>query len=116
MYADKQTASIVHAVSETNRRRTVQAAFNLANGIVPKSTSRTILDVQPAEPLPAKGRRAVQIAGLELKKLDSLDGVRSAIEKLRAEMKQAAADLEFERAAALRDKARELEQLELQMR
>ena len=116
MYADKQTDSIVHALGETNRRRVVQAEFNKANGIVPKSATRTILDVQPAEPMPAKGRRAVQIAGLELKKLDSLDGVRAAIEKLRSEMKQAAADLEFERAAALRDKARELEQLELQMR
>ena len=116
MYADKQTASIVHALGETNRRRTVQAEFNKANGIIPKSATRTILDVQPAEPMPAKGRRSVQIAGLELKKLDSLDGVRAAIEKLRSEMKQAAADLEFERAAALRDKARELEQLELQMR
>jgi excinuclease ABC subunit B len=116
MYADKQTASIVHALGETNRRRAVQAEFNKANGIVPKSATRTILDVQPADPMPAKGRRSVQIAGLELKKLDSLDGVRAAIEKLRSEMKQAAADLEFERAAALRDKARELEQLELQMR
>ncbi len=116
MYADKQTESIVHAVGETNRRRAVQAEFNRVNGIVPKSATRTILDVQPAEPLPAKGRRAPQFAGLELKKLDSLDGVRAAIEKLRSEMKQAAADLEFERAAALRDKARELEQLELQMR
>ncbi len=116
MYADKQTDSIVHALGETNRRRAVQAEFNKANGIVPKSATRTILDVQPAEPMPAKGRRIVQIAGVELKKLDSLDGVRAAIEKLRSEMKQAASDLEFERAAALRDKARELEQLELQMR
>ncbi len=65
-----------------------------------------------------KGSRgnAMQIAGIELKKLDSLDGVRYAIQKVRNEMKQAAADLEFERAAQLRDKARELEQLELQMR
>ncbi len=116
MYADKQTDSIVHALGETNRRRAVQAEFNKQNGITPRSATRTILDVQPAEPMPVKGRRAVQIAGVELKKLDSLDGVRAAIEKLRTEMKQAASDLEFERAAALRDKARELEQLELQMR
>ena len=116
MYADKQTESIKHALGETNRRRAVQAEFNRVNGITPKSATRTILDVQPAEPMPTKGRRAVQISGVELKKLDSLDGVRAAIEKLRAEMKQAASDLEFERAAALRDKARELEQLELQMR
>ena len=116
MYADKNTESIQLAVSETNRRRGVQAIYNQKHGIVPKSASRSILDVQPAEPMPTKGRKPTQFAGVELKKLDSLDSVRSAIEKLRAEMRQAAADLEFERAAQLRDKARELEQLELQMR
>ncbi|HEU0030968.1 MAG TPA: excinuclease ABC subunit UvrB [Kofleriaceae bacterium] len=116
MYADKETDSIKQAVGETRRRRTVQEAFNKANGIVPKSASRTILDVQPAEPIPKKGQRSMQLAAVDLKKIDDLDSLRSAIEKLRAEMRQAAADLEFERAAALRDKARELEQLELQMR
>ena len=116
MYADKETASIKLAVSETMRRRAVQAVFNKQHGIVPKSTSRSILDVQPAEPIPQKGRKSMQLGALELKKIDDLDSLRAAIEKLRTEMKQAAADLEFERAAALRDKARELEQLELQMR
>ncbi len=116
MYADKNTESIRLAVSETNRRRGVQALFNEKHGIVPRSASRSILDVQPAEPMPAKGRKPTQFAGVELKKLDTLDSVRSAIDKLRAEMRQAATDLEFERAAQLRDKARELEQLELQMR
>ncbi len=116
MYADKETESIKLAVSETNRRRAVQKEFNIKHGIVPKSTVRSILDVQPAEPIPKKGSKSLQIAGLDLKKIDSLDSVRAAIEKLRAEMRQAASDLEFERAAALRDKARELEQLELQMR
>jgi excinuclease ABC subunit B len=66
--------------------------------------------------MPQKGRRALQVAALDLQKIDDLGSLRAAIEKLRSEMKQAAADLEFERAAALRDKARELEQLELQMR
>ncbi|MDB4955859.1 MAG: hypothetical protein JWO36_3428, partial [Myxococcales bacterium] len=66
--------------------------------------------------MPKKGQRSAQLAALDLKKIDNLDGLRSAIEKLRIEMKQAAADLEFERAAMLRDKARELEMLELQMR
>jgi excinuclease ABC subunit B len=116
MYADKQTESITYAVSETNRRRALQMEFNKQHGITPKSASRAILDVQPAEPLPAKGRRALQVAAVDLKKIDDLDSLRAAIEKLRAEMRQAAADLEFEKAAALRDKARELEQLELQMR
>ena len=91
-------------------------AFNKEHGIVPKSASRAIMDMQIAEPIPKKGQRSMQIAAIDLKKIDDIDSLRAAIDKLRAEMRQAAADLEFERAAALRDKARELEQLELQMR
>jgi excinuclease ABC subunit B len=116
LYADKQTDSIREAVGTTNARRATQAAFNQEHGITPRSTTHTILDVQPAEPLPQKGRRALQIGGIELQKIDDLGSLRAAIDKLRGEMKQAASDLEFERAAALRDKARELEQLEIQMR
>ena len=117
LYADKETASIREAVGTTRRRRAMQEEYNKLHGITPVSAQRKILDVQVAEPMPKKGRGgSLQVSGVELKKLDSLDGVRAAIEKLRNEMKQAAADLEFERAASLRDKARELEQLELQMR
>ena len=115
LYADKQTDSIKEAVGTTERRREVQAAFNKEHGIVPRSAKRSILDVQPAEPLPQKGRKQVT-QGVEMAKIDDLGSLRAAIEKLRGEMKQAASDLEFERAAALRDKARELEQLEIQMR
>jgi excinuclease ABC subunit B len=116
LFADKETDSIREAVGETRRRREVQAAFNAEHGITPRSASRAILDIQPAEPIPKKGQRAMQVAAVDLKRIDDLDSLRAAIDKLRAEMRQAAADLEFERAAALRDKARELEQLELQMR
>jgi excinuclease ABC subunit B len=116
LYADKETESIKLAVGETNRRRAVQQTFNDEHGIVPRSASRAIMEMQIAEPLPQKGRRSAQVAGIDLKKIDDLGSLRSAIDRLRGEMKQAAADLEFERAAALRDKARELEQLELQMR
>ncbi len=116
LYADKDTESIKLAVGETRRRRVVQEAYNKEHGITPRSTTHTILDVQPAEPMPKKGGRSMQIAAIEMSKIDNLDSLRSAIDKLRGEMKQAAADLEFEKAAALRDKARELEQLELQMR
>ena len=111
-----ETESITHAVGETRRRRELQAAFNREHGITPRSASRAIMDIQVAEPIPKKGQKSMQIAAIDLKKIDDLDSLRAAIEKLRAEMRQAAADLEFERAAALRDKARELEQLELQMR
>jgi excinuclease ABC subunit B len=116
LYADKETDSIREAVGETRRRRTVQDAYNKEHGIVPRSASRAIMDIQIAEPIPKKGQRSYQIAAVDLKKIDDIDSLRAAIEKLRTEMRQAAADLEFEKAAALRDKARELEQLELQMR
>jgi excinuclease ABC subunit B len=121
LYADKETDSIKLAVGETNRRRALQQAYNQQHGIVARSARRAIMELQVAEPLPPKGRRGAQaglaaIAGVDLKKIDDLSSLRTAIDKLRSEMKQAAADLEFERAAALRDKARELEQLELQMR
>lgn len=116
LYADKETDSIRDAVGETRRRRTVQEAYNKEHGITPRSASRAIMEMQVAEPMPKKGQRSAQIAAVDLKKIDDIDSLRKAIDKLRAEMRQAAADLEFEKAAALRDKARELEQLELQMR
>ena len=116
LYADKETDSIREAVGKTRQRRTVQAAFNQEHGITPRSASRAIMEMQVAEPIPKKGQRSAQIAAIDLKKIDDIDSLRAAIEKLRVEMRQAAADLEFEKAAALRDKARELEQLELQMR
>ena len=74
------------------------------------------MDMQIATPLPKMKGGKVDLGGLDLKKIDDLDTLRIAIGKLRGEMKAAAEALEFERAAQLRDKARELEQLELQMR
>jgi excinuclease ABC subunit B len=116
LYADKRTDSIEYAVSETSRRREVQAVYNKEHGVVPRSAQRTILDIQPAEPMPKKGAKSAEIAGIDMRKIGDLDALRATIQKVRAEMRKAAADLEFEKAAALRDKARELEQLELAMR
>jgi excinuclease ABC subunit B len=123
LYADRQTDSIQQAVGETQRRRAVQAAYNQAHGITPRSATRAILELQIAEPLPGKGKRgkgkgkgAGDLASMDLSKIDDLGTLRAAITALRGEMKQAADDLEFERAAALRDRARQLEQLELQLR
>ncbi len=121
LYADKDTASIREAVSVTRTRREVQEAYNTEHGIVPKSTTRTILDVQPAAPMPAKGVRGRggkggAVSALDLSRIDDLDTLRAAIAKIRNEMKAAADALEFERAASLRDQARKLEQLEIQVR
>jgi excinuclease ABC subunit B len=115
LYADKETESITQAVGETRRRRQVQMDFNAKHGIVPRSTTRTILDIQPAEPMPKKGARG-EVTGIDLRKVTDLESLRGAIGKLRADMKKAATDLEFEKAAAIRDKIRELEMFELQLR
>jgi excinuclease ABC subunit B len=115
LYADKQTDSIVTAVTTTQRRRELQAKFNAEHGIVPRSVKRGIVDIQLAQPMPKKGQRSM-MGGMDLGEIDGLDSLRAAIGKLRLEMRSAAEALEFERAAQLRDKARELEQLELQMR
>jgi excinuclease ABC subunit B len=115
LYADKETDSIVAAVGETRRRREVQSLFNAKHGITPRSTTRSILDIQPAEPMPKKGARG-DVTGIDLRKVTDLDSLRGAISKLRSDMKKAATDLEFERAAAIRDKVKELEMFELQMR
>ena len=116
LYADRETDSIRLAVGETRRRREVQEAYNAKHGITPRSAQRKIMEMQIAQPMPKKGGKPVELAGLALDKIADLDSLRSAIGKLRNEMKAAAENLEFERAAQLRDKARELEQLELQMR
>ncbi|MCE9577559.1 MAG: excinuclease ABC subunit UvrB [Deltaproteobacteria bacterium] len=115
LYADKETDSIKRAVSETARRRTLQGLYNKEHGITPASTKRSIMEMQVAAPLPKKGK-GLDMGAIDLKAIDGLDSLRSAIANVRAEMKKAASDLEFERAAALRDKARELEQLELTLR
>ncbi len=80
--------------------------------------ARPILDVQPAEPLPkkGKGKAAPTLAALAGSAIDDLDSLRAAIGTLRAAMKAAAEELDFELAAQLRDRARQLEQMELQMR
>ncbi|GAB4558131.1 MAG: excinuclease ABC subunit UvrB [Haliangiales bacterium] len=118
LYADRITESMRNAMDETERRREVQAAYNREHGITPRSTKRTILDIQRtnadgshAEPsLPSQ-----QTAGDMLEQFDIHEAseLRAAIAKLREEMRAAAADLNFERAAELRDRARELESLQL---
>jgi excinuclease ABC subunit B len=110
LYADKETDSIRRTLSETNRRREVQAAYNVEHGITPKSVVKKIHSLrdsiweQDYVTVPAKGKGAKggdpSVPAHELPEL--IDG-------LRKEMKKAAKDLEFERAADLRDRIRELE-------
>ena len=98
MYADSVTPSMEKAISETLRRRSIQEAYNEAHGITPKTIQkdvRAIIEITSKESLDNK----VKMTAKER---------RVMIEKLTREMKEAAKMLEFEHAAFLRDKIKEL--------
>jgi len=104
MYADMVTDSMNRAISETNRRRKLQMEFNKKHGIVPKTVVKGIRDVI----------EATKVAEDEVKYYTDSEYKEKGISKdeliakLTEEMKQAAADLQFERAAELRDKINRL--------
>jgi len=109
MYADHETAAMKNALGETARRRELQKKYNDEHGIVPQTVIRAILNVNPASgttdyyDVPrsrgdGKGRG----------KSDEMDAA-ERIRELRAEMFAAAENLEFEKAARLRDELRVLE-------
>lgn len=100
MYADKITNSMERAISETNRRRKVQIEYNEKYGIVPKTI---IKDIRELIEVSTVAEDTVEYDSLEEAiKADKID-LSKHVEKLELEMKQAAKDLQFERAAQLRD-------------
>lgn len=103
MYADKITRSMQSAIEETNRRREIQMHYNEVNNIVPTTIQKGI----------RKGIEATVVADEEAVYGDinenNEDSIRESIENLKVEMMEAAQNLQFERAAQLRDKIKELE-------
>jgi len=108
MYADKQTEAIKDALDETNRRRTIQAAYNEEHGITPLSISKGISDIAEllqldAPHVPSRRRRgASKVEGLSREDLEKL------VITLEEEMLVAAEELRFEYAAKLRDEIKDL--------
>ncbi|QUL97960.1 MAG: excinuclease ABC subunit UvrB [Candidatus Fermentithermobacillus carboniphilus] len=107
MYADQITGSMSRAIRETERRRQKQIAYNEKHGITPQTVEKRIHDViHPSRPLKEVPR---YLGETNLKDIPRR-AIPAMIEKLRKEMKQASRDLEFERAAILRDMIFELEE------
>jgi len=97
LYADVMTDSIKKAIKETNRRRYKQIAFNKRHNIIPKNVQRKLEDVMEIQdPL-------MEVHGKTKKTKEKLDSEPINIEELEMEMKEAAARLDFEEAARLRD-------------
>ena len=107
MYADVVTRSMQQAVDETNRRRKIQQAYNKKHNIVPASIQKDITPVfdfgDSKEPA-AKDR-----VGETISDYMSLDDIDRVIKTLEKEMNEAARELEFEKAADLRDQIRDLQ-------
>ena len=101
MYADTITRSMKGAIDETNRRRSIQMAYNEEHGITPESVKKKVMDIIEI------GKSAKDDEKVSAKKLNGAERER-LIEKMTAEMKEAARMLEFEKAAFLRDRIKEL--------
>jgi excinuclease ABC subunit B len=105
MYADRITESMRVAIDETDRRRAVQEAYNREHGIAPATIVKGIRDINDRLRSVAEGPGAYGAGdGRELSEM-SQEQVAMLVAQLEAEMRSAAKNLEFERAAALRDEA-----------
>lgn len=137
MYADVQTESMRRAIGETDRRRTIQMAYNIEHGITPKSVKKAIhARIVESESDKAERKRPIdgvasglmdyvddelkafaQVHDAGLDKLPkSAEALSKMVAKLEREMKDAAKNLEFEKAAELRDRIRKLRQAEMALR
>jgi excinuclease ABC subunit B len=109
LYADTVTPSMQQAIDETTRRRTIQQAYNQTHGITPESIHKAITGTFDfgAHPPPSPAARVAENPA----EYGSLEDVDAEIRKLEKQMHQAAGDLDFERAADLRDRIKRLQRL-----
>ena len=107
MYADKMTDSMKNAIEETDRRRLIQQSYNEENGITPQGIRKAIRDITERVKSVVEPSRDDLINGLELPKEDLI----RLIKDLQLQMKSASKDLEFEKAAIVRDQILDLRKI-----
>ena len=117
MYADKITESMRKTIAETNRRRIVQAKYNLDNNITPLTIYKSVEEIMSSTSIADVRKKEEQqdfsfakVAEPVLKYMNN-DQKKDLIEELTQQMEQSAKDLEFERAAALRDEINRLKKM-----
>ena len=102
MYADELTESMEKAITETNRRRKIQTEYNEKHGIIPKTIHKSVRDAI----------KAIQTEDIEVEfKSEKDENIKDTINRLTDQMLEHASKMEFEKAAELRDKIKELEKL-----
>jgi len=111
MYADTVTRSMKRAIDETNRRRRLQGKFNQEHGITPESIKKSIRDILGS--IYEADYYTVSTAEETGREYIAIDEIPKRVKKLRRDMRAAAKELEFERAAELRDEIKKLEAMEL---
>jgi excinuclease ABC subunit B len=107
MYADRMTDSMTRAIDETNRRRAIQVAFNLEHGIEPVSIIKAVRDLTDSLSVRAVAEARGEY-NLDKKSSIPKSELKRLISELEVQMKAAAKNLEFEKAAVLRDQIYEL--------
>jgi excinuclease ABC subunit B len=110
-YADTMTEAMKIAIEETNRRRRIQEEYNRKHNITPETIKKKIRDIR--ESIYERDYWTVPLVAEEKEEYIPLDRIDEVIEKLRKEMRKAAQELEFEKAAALRDKIKELQKMKI---
>ncbi len=113
LYADQMTGSMERAIDESNRRREIQLKYNVENNITPESIAKDIDNVLGS--IYEADYVTVPAVSEKAQKYFSPDEIKKTIKDLEKKMKEAAANLEFEEAARIRDEIKELREEELEI-
>jgi excinuclease ABC subunit B len=115
LYADKMTDSMKFALGETARRRAIQEAYNVEHGITPESV-RKIIGELLSTPYEADYAGVPEVTPSPEERFRSVEDIEKQLKVLEKQMREAAKNLEFEKAAELRDRVRELRREEIRLK